>query len=324
MSPQVICLGECLIDRIFHRYDAHQPDAACWHDYPGGAPANVATGLAKLGNSSGFLGCIGQDSAGEQILSTLTASGIDCSHVQIHPAAPTRVVLVHRDARGDRHFVGFSQSQIDGYADTLMQPDPLPDHWFDTASFLVMGTLGLAYATTRNSMKKALEWSKRKGMTTVVDVNWRPPFWPETHLAPGQIKAFINQADIVKLSQEEAHWLFQTSDARQILKQLDRPQVVLMTAGAAGCWYATASINGTIPAFPVECEDTTGAGDAFLAGFIHKLCQAGLESLDDAHLLQQGIRYACAAGALTTLRPGAMAAQPRAEEVDAFLYLKLS
>ena len=61
MPPQVVCLGECLIDRIFYHYHEHQFDVSYWEDYPGGAPVDVAAGLVKLGTSAGFIGSVGQD-----------------------------------------------------------------------------------------------------------------------------------------------------------------------------------------------------------------------------------------------------------------------
>jgi fructokinase len=320
-NPQVICLGECLIDRIFHPYDNNSAEPF-WNDYPGGAPANVAVGLAKLGTPSGFIGCLGLDEAGQMLLAELSTKKVNCAQVQIHPTAPTRVVLVQRDEQGDRHFVGFSQSPKDGYADTLLNLEGENNPWFQTASVLVTGTLGLAYPLTHESMVQALRWAQTNQMKTVVDVNWRPPFWPHPQQAPAIIQEFIDQADIVKFSREEAQWLFHTTQASQILEHLSRPTLVVVTAGAEGCQYATATVAGEVPAFPVDCEDTTGAGDAFLAALVHCLCKDGFDSLSHAEQLQQAIRYASAAGALTTLRPGAMAAQPQAEEVKAFLYLQ--
>lgn len=319
--PQVICLGEGLIDRIFHRYDANRSVAPFWQDCPGGAPANVATGLVKLGTPAGFVGCIGQDRAGHHLLEALKVAGVNDSQVQIHPFASTRLVLVQRDEQGDRHFVGFGQPQVDGYADTLLQSNTLDPAWFRPGAVLVMGTLGLAHPATQASMKQALTWAQANQMNIVVDVNWRPKFWLNPQTAPQLIRQLIDQVDLVKMSQEEAYWLFQTDDADRILAQLPAVTAVVITAGPNGCHYATASANAAMDAFPVDCEDSTGAGDAFLAGLIHYLCQEGFAGLHDADKLHRAIRYASAAGALTTLRAGAMAAQPSGDEVSAFLYL---
>jgi len=100
MSVQVLCLGECLYDRIFDRYDGDRPHTPFWVDYPGGAPANVAVGLAKLGTRVGFIGSLGEDRQGQQLRSILAEAGVDCSGVQRSPK-PTRIVLVHRDNAGN-------------------------------------------------------------------------------------------------------------------------------------------------------------------------------------------------------------------------------
>jgi fructokinase len=321
MTPTVICLGECLIDRIFDRYDGDRPEQPFWMDLPGGAPANVATGLAKLGTAVGLIGCLGSDAQADHLESVLMAAGVDCSSLQRSPTAPTRVVLVRRDAQGERSFVGFSRPDPSQFADAELDPDQISPDWFETADFLVMGTLGLAYPHLGQSMHKALAWAHDHGVITVVDLNWRPGFWPQPELAADIIKAFVDQVDILKLNHTEAEWLFQTAQAEAILPALNRAKAVLVTAGDAGCDYATATGQGHVPAFPVDCEDTTGAGDSFLAGFVHQLCQQGLALLDDEDQLRSALRYASATGALTTTQPGAMAAQPDARAVEAFLYL---
>jgi fructokinase len=136
------------------------------------------------------------------------------------------------------------------------------------------------------------------------------------------VRAWVDRADVLKLNQSEAKWLFQSTRAATILPQLGNAKAVLVTAGEQGCDYATATgLQGHIPAFRVEGEDSTGAGDSFLAGFIHQLCQQGLSLLEQPEPLVAALRYASAAGALTTTQAGAMAAQPDASSLEAFLYL---
>ncbi len=321
MAPTVICLGEALIDRIFDRYDGDHPEMPFWVDYPGGAPANVAAALAKLGTATGFIGCLGEDAQGDSLLSVLTQAGVDCSGVQRSSLAPTRVVLVRRDAQGERSFVGFSQPDPAHFADAYLDAAHLSPNRFATADYLVMGTLGLAYPPMRQSLHQALAWAKEYALTTVMDLNWRPGFWPHPQLAPGLMREVLTQVNILKLDQGEAQWLFQTAKAESIRHLLPQVRMVLVTAGEAGCDYATAHLQGYVPAFPVDCEDTTGAGDSFLAGFVHQLCTHGLEILEQPDLLKAAVQYASAAGALTTTQAGAMAAQPNAKTVEAFLYL---
>ena len=236
-DPQVICLGEALVDRIVAPL-ASAGAAAPWVDYPGGAPANVATALGKLGTVAGFLGCLGQDPPGDAVLAALVAAGVNCQWVQ-RCTAPTRVVLVQRNAQGDRQFVGFSQGHAADFADGALEARALPEPWFEQARYLVMGTLGLATPGLGQSMEQALVWARRYGVMTVVDLNWRSPFWPRPDQARDRILPFIHAVDILKLNQEEADWLFHTQAASQILPTLDRAQLVLVTGGAAGCWCHT-------------------------------------------------------------------------------------
>ncbi|HEY9736474.1 MAG TPA: carbohydrate kinase [Trichocoleus sp.] len=321
MSGNVVCLGECWIERLFGEPDPSGNPLANWQDFPSGAPANVATALVKLGTRASFVGCLGQDLPGQRLIHELRQAGVQCDAFQRHATAPTRIVLVMRDGQGKRQFVGFHLPDPAGFADAHLSTKDLSEAVFAQASYLVMGTVGLAYAETGAAIQQALTWAQQYGLTTAVDVNWRPAFWPEPEAAAQRILPLLAQVDLLKLSLEEAQWLFQTEHPATILQRLPQLKAVVITAGAQGCRYAAGSIQGALPAFEVDSEDTTGAGDAFLAGLIHQLTKQGLESLQDAAALQQIIRYASAVGALTTLRLGAIAAQPRANEVEAFLYL---
>ncbi len=92
-----------------------------------------------------------------------------------------------------------------------------------------------------------------------------------------------------------------------------------MTDGAQGISYCLGETEGKLPAFSIPVVDTTGAGDSFVAGFIHQICQYGLASLSEPEIVKKIVTYASAAGALTTMKPGAIASQPTAAEVEAFL-----
>lgn len=320
MAPRVVCLGEALIDRIFDRRDGLDPQVPFWTDHPGGAPANVAVALAKLGTPSALVTCLGQDSQGQRVEAALREAGVDGSAVQWTAAHPTRVVLVNRDAEGDRTFVGFSLPDPSRFADAYLDTDQIDFASVETAQYLVMGTLGLAYGNLGQSMRTAWAWAKQNGIITVVDLNWRPVFWPQPEQAIPIIQDFLASVDILKLNREEAETLFQTTHAEAIQARLFA-KLVLLTDGANGCHYATATLQGHVPAFAVDCEDSTGAGDSFLAGFLHQLHLKGMDLLKNGDDLRAAVQYASAAGALTATQPGAMTAQPDARAVEAFLYL---
>ncbi len=320
-DPRVLCLGEILFDRLADQPGLPVTQVKSWTDYPGGAPANVATALIKLGTPAAFIGCVGQDPSGDRLVTLLNTVGVNVQALQRHPSAPTRSVYVVRSLTGDRQFAGFGDQAPDAFADAQLQSSQLPNALFAAADYLVMGTLELAYPTTRQGVERALTLADDYFVKVVLDVNWRPMFWQDPAQAKPIIEALLPKVDFLKLSDEEAEWLFQTKDPRAIAKQLDSIEGVLITAGEEGCAYYLSDVEGRFPAFSVEVEDTTGAGDGFLAGFLHQLCERGLNSLRDPGIVNDVITFATAVGALTTTRPGAIAAQPTPEEVSAFLSL---
>lgn len=318
MTAPVICLGECLVDRLFEVGEQPHSASKSGTDYPGGAPANVATAIAKLGTPTRLISALGQDDLGDWLLQVLQDQGVACQ-IQRVEGVPTRTVLVQRDESGDRQFIGFSKPDPAAFADAHLTPD-----WVDTVDFagvayLVMGTLGLAYEKTASAMEWARYLAERAGTKLVIDLNWRPVFWPDVELAAPTIRTFLAAADLLKLSREEALWLLHTDDATAICQQFPRCQAVLLTDGGKGSTCATKHHSVTLPAFAVDSIDTTGAGDAFLAGMIHQLCQRGWDCLQHADQIEEILRYASAVGAVTTLKPGAIAAQPTPQQVDSFL-----
>jgi fructokinase len=320
--PRILCLGEILYYFLANQPGRSLEQVESWTPYPGGAPANVACALTKLGTPSGFVGCIGQDKLGTALVQVLQNAGVNLTGIQLHDEAPTRSVYVLRSESGDRSFAGFGDFPTAAFADTHLQADQLPESLFESAEYLVLGTLELAYPDSRAAIEKALALADQHYLKVLVDVNWRPVFWPDPAQAPPLIHNLISRADFLKLSDEEAVWLFKTTEPGTIAEQVDNLEGVVVTAGDKGCTYNLAGTHGHIPAFPVSVQDTTGAGDAFVAGFIHQLCLHGLQGLLYPGTVHNMVRYACAVGALTTTRPGAIAAQPTALEVAAFLAAK--
>lgn len=319
MHPRVICLGEILFDRISNQPGFPLESVTSWTDYPGGAPANVACALTKLGTPTAFVGAVGEDALGRSLVDLLSTLQVNTSGVQTYPA-PTRTVLVLRSQTNDRSFVAFGDNRdTTEFADTHLQSDRIPVELFQQADYLVIGTLLMAYPDSRTAIERALQLAEQFYVKVVLDVNWRPVFWKDQSIAPAIIHDLIKRSDFLKLAEEEAEWLFDTTDPGVIAHRVESLEGVLVTAGEKGCRYCLSQREGKIPAFSIDVEDTTGAGDSFLAGFVHQLCQHSLTEIgEDAARI---VRYASAAGALTTLKAGAIDAQPTSEEVDAFLLL---
>ena len=316
---QVICLGEILFDCLADELGKSVSEVTSWTPYPGGAPANVACALTKLGTPSAFIGCVGKDKPGRELIQLLESIGVDVSGVQYSEDKPTREIYVTRTETGDRVFAGFGDRQADSFADAYLKADLLPTELFLEAEYLVLGTLELAYPQTRSAVFRALELAVEHHLKIVLDVNWRPMFWQDENEALPLIEKLWQYVDFLKLAEEEAQWLFDTADAGAIAYRLDSVEGVLVSNGDALVSYCLSDNEGSVEPMKVEVKETTGAGDAFIAGFIHKLCQHGVQKLSNPQVARDTVKYACAVGGLTTTKSGAIAAQPSPEEVENFL-----
>lgn len=316
-NPQVLCLGEILFDCLADQPGRALKEVESWTPYPGGAPANVACALTKLGTSAGFIGCVGEDAAGTQLVELLKTLLVNTAGIQAHDQAPTRQVYVTRTLEGDRTFAGFGDYDTSDFADTQLQADRLPTDLFANAHYLVLGTLELAYPQSAAAVRQAIHLAQQYQVQILVDVNWRPVFWHDPDHARQIILQLLPSANYLKLAEEEALWLWNTDNPQEIAKQLPSVQGIIVTAGAQGCAYCFQAIRGSCSGFTVAVEDTTGAGDAFVAGVIHQLANHGPPTT--TQLAQAMMIYASAVGALTTTKPGAIAAQPSAHDVEVFL-----
>ena len=309
----VLCLGEALIDRLGPPGGDPANDAPV-EDCLGGAPANVACGLARLGTAVRFFGRLGEDPIGNRFAALFQQRGVDCGALQWDALRPSRIVLVRRSQDGERQFQGFAGDQGLGFADQALGPVSLPQG----ARWLLVGTIPLATAASASTLKAALVQARQHQMSIALDVNWRPTFWDAaadpaagpSASAHAAVQPLLEVAALIKLAREEALWFFNTDDPAEIRAALlQRPDVVITDGSAPVRWCLEAQ-TGIQPAFnPPEVVDTTGAGDAFTAGLLHRWSAAPAER----------VRFAAACGALVCGGPGGIDPQPTEAQVEAFL-----
>lgn len=315
----VICLGEALIDLLANQLGEPLEQVRDWTAYPGGAPMNVACGLVKLGTPTALISCLGRDEVGVSLTSLLTKIGVDLTGIQYHSTAPTRQIYVTRSIDGDRAFAGFVDNlPSDRFADTFLIADRIPESLFSQAKFLAIGTISLATSTSFTATYWALELAQKYQLQVLVDVNWRSMFWDDLDRAKVIILEVLNRANFVKMSDDEAEWLFDSVSPQAISRRLPNSHGIFVTAGSKGCDYLINDFAGFVPAFEVESIDTTGAGDSFVAACIHQLCKQDISSIQ-SETADNIIKYASAAGAITTLTAGAIDAQPTDGEIMKFL-----
>ncbi|WP_429035248.1 aminoimidazole riboside kinase [Aeromonas media] len=280
---------------------------------PGGAPANVAVGVARLGGESAFIGRVGADPFGRFMADTLSGEGVDIAALRLDPDHRTSTVLVELDEAGERSFTFMVRPS----ADQFLTPADLPR--FEAGQWLLSCSIALANEPVRSSCLQAMAAIKEAGGRVCFDPNLRPEVWGNPAEMLPQVSAAIALADVVKLSVEELQLLSGEDDLLAGLATLSGPALVLVTRGAAG---VVARLGGDLLEWvgpKVTPLDTTGAGDAFVAGLLAALAEG--ERLPALSELPAILAQAHGCGALATTAKGAMTALPTRTELDAFLLL---
>ncbi|MEY2984585.1 MAG: Fructokinase, partial [Cyanobacteriota bacterium] len=178
-TPLILCFGEILFDCLADQVGVPVNEVKTWTKYPGGAPANVACGLQKLGIPAGFLGRLGSDAAGQSLKTLLGTIGVNLTGLQLDQTRPTRLVYVTRSLDGDRQFAGFGDYGSGDFADTAMAAANIPASVFATAQLLVMGTIAFAYPDSRAATERLIALAAKHGVKIFLDLNWRPVFWDD-------------------------------------------------------------------------------------------------------------------------------------------------
>lgn len=312
--PTVLCYGLALWDALADQIGISRAQVRSWTPYAGGAGLNVACGLGKLGIPGALIAGVGQDEWGNQLLDTLHSHHVCTNNIQKLPYL-TRIVEVTRGKDGEREFAGFRPPDYQNFADAhvaFREPHGTPQ-------YLYIEALMLAFPVARETCYQLVTWALDRGIMILVDVNWRPVFWSDGKLAQLLTRKLLGHVQMVKLTQDEAQWLFATDDPSLIQQKYPNLTCILVTQGAQGCDYQIGAYRGHCPTFGVNAVDTTGAGDAFVAGWLHQLVTQENTLFNNANILHQALRWASAVAALSTTAPGAITQAPDVETVQAFL-----
>jgi len=321
-----ICVGEALIDRI--RNKSNQG----FTDFLGGAPANVACALRKLKIESTFIGSLGNDDYGKKFITQFDQLGVNLDFLQLDNDSSTRVVNVDRDQSGDRFFSGFEESSHSCFADEILSKKLIEkeilnlEKTFLETKYLVTGTILLSSPISAETIFFLFEQAKKLEVKVVIDLNWREVFWDHSSFSSkiskdqrvNLIKKFLNHSNVLKLAREEATLFFEDVNPLLISQQLsNRPDVIITDGKNPVSWYINGLQGITETPTSQKIVDTTGAGDAFLAGLISKLISSGYPS--NKLEIEDCIKFACVCGLLTCLGEGAIEQQPYYEKVNKFL-----
>ena len=325
-KTKVVCIGEALIDRI--RNKSNQG----FTDFLGGAPANVACALRKLKIDSIFIGRLGSDDFGKKFIAKFNELDVNLDFLQLDNDLSTRVVNVDRNHYGDRFFAGFDTSSHSIFADEALSKKlvekvlPNLERFFLETKYLVTGTILLSSPISAETIFFLFEQANKLEVKIIIDLNWRKVFWDYSSFSSeisktsrvNLIKKFCNHANVLKLAKEEANLFFKDENPFLISKQMSkRPDVIITDGRNPVAWYINGLQGTTQIPDSQNIVDTTGAGDAFLAGLISKLISSGYPS--NTLEIEDCVMFASVCGLLTCLGEGAIEQQPDYEKVNKFL-----
>lgn len=319
--PEVICLGELLID--FVSLDKNQSLSASsgFLKAPGGAPANVAAGVRRLGGSAGFVGKVGQDPFGAYLKQVLRELGVDVQFLLEDPDARTTLSFVAQKDDGVRDCIFYRHPG----ADMLLRPDELDQSYFSNVQVFHYGSISLTAPDSEQATLQAIRFAKERNALISYDPNYRPDLWPDQSFARRKMQEGFRYADFVKISEEEMTFITEADTPEGcgefILKR--GVKAVAVTLGEKGCYFTDGDVEGYLPGVTARLVDSTGAGDAFTAAMLYHFAQKRRASpsyqLKADREFQEWLAFANAAGSIAVTKIGAIPSLPGKDEVLARL-----
>ncbi|EMA59328.1 carbohydrate kinase family protein [Halorubrum lipolyticum] len=322
----ILVAGETLVDLLPGEGETLR-DVDGFTHRPGGAPANVAVGLSRLGTPPAFWTRLGDDPFGDFLREALDEEGVPDALSRRVGGNTTLAVVSPPGVDGRRFRFYGSRDVTFGF-----EPDAVPVDALASASWVHVGGVALTHPTGRAAMRKLAAAADERGCTVSFDVNYRPDLVPEGErdAVVEAIRDILGDTDVAFASDEDvAATGISSHEGEELARDLLElgPHTAVVTLGSAGAvaasmdaapWGETTARHG---GFAVEAVDATGAGDAFTSGLIRRLASETGDATGsgDASDLGDALAFANATAALSVQDRGGMTALPDREAVEAFL-----
>jgi fructokinase len=311
MRYDVTSLGELVIDLV----PIETPAGVAYLPKPGGAPGNVAAGVARLEHPSAMITKVGTEAFGEAAVSALDAAGV-ATHAVIRTSAHnTALAVVSKTAGGETDFFFYREN----CADSNLTPEDVPAELIAASKILHVGTLLLATPISAAAQRHAITTAKAKGALVSTDLNFRAAFWRDPRRMRDAGIEIVGAANIVKVSRDELALLSGGATTEATVRSLWHGGLIgfAVTKGAGGADLFTAHEAVSVAGFAVTPLDTVGCGDAFMASLLVGLVERDFALQGEA--LKTVALRACAAGAIIATRTGALESMPSSQDIDTFL-----
>jgi fructokinase len=313
----VYTIGELLIDFFPSETGVALKEVTGFTKQPGGAPANVAVTVSRLGGKASFIGKVGQDAFGEYLTDVLKENEVDTSHLYTTTEANTALAFVSLQDNGEREFSFYRHPS----ADMLLDKEEVKGIDFPADAILHFCSVDLIEAPVKYAHIAVLEKVKAAGGTIVFDPNVRLNLWPDAEKLKQTIQDFIPYADGLKVSDDELAFITgKESEAEGIATLLQNElELLILTKGGAGAELYFKDEKISVSGKRVVTVDTTGAGDSFIGAFLYQLAQ--VEKIADCTLdeIRRMGEFANRVAALVTTKHGGISAIPTLQEVQDFI-----
>ncbi|CAJ1933334.1 unnamed protein product [Sphenostylis stenocarpa] len=309
----IVSFGEMLIDFIPTVSGVSLAEAPGFLKAPGGAPANVAIAVTRLGGKAAFIGKLGDDEFGHMLAKILKDNDVRSDGINFDQSARTALAFVTLRADGEREFMFYRNPS----ADMRLEPEHLNLELIRSAKIFHYGSISLIVDPCRSAHLKAMEVAREAGCLLSYDPNLRLPLWPSPEEARQQILSIWDQSDVIKVSDVDLEFLTgsdKIDDASALSLWRPNLKLLLVTLGERGSRYYTKNFHGSVDSFHVNTVDTTGAGDSFVGALLCKIVD-DQSILEDEARLREVVKFANACGAITTTGKGAIPTLPT--EADA-------
>jgi fructokinase len=312
MSCDVTTFGELVIDLV----PLPTPAGLAYLAKAGGAPANVAAGVARLGPRAAMISKIGTEVFGKAALAALQATGVETASIIRSPEHNTAIAVVSETASGEADFSFYREN----CADSNLSRSEVSAELIASSKVFHVGTLPLATRASAAAQRHALSIAKANGIRVSADPNFRAAFWRDSERMRSAGLEVIGAANIVKVSAAELRTLTGHRDLAEGARALWHPELIMLavTKGSAGADIFTRDEAVSVPGFTVSVVDTVGCGDAFTASLLVGLLDASFEVGSVETLREIAVRC-CASGAIIATRSGALENMPTTDEITHFL-----
>lgn len=295
---KLICIGEAFIDFMPEDHDKFAKS-------PGGAPANVACCVSKLGGNSQFITKVGNDFFGDFLYKAIESVGVQCKSIYRTSKSNTGLAFVYHKEHGERNFLFYR----DPSADMLLDESEIEEQWFNEGDILHFCSVDLIDAPVRYAHNRAIKFAKKNNCTICFDPNIRLNLWHDHEEYKKIINEYIKYADILKVSNDELEFITGIKNEELAIKSLlKRVPVVICTKGRDGAAFYNNKVSVYHKGFDIKAIDTTGAGDSFIGSFIYQLLKYKIDIKEcaDKERIEEMIKFSNAVASIVVSKKGSI------------------